>query len=61
MGCQHHKPGDDRVAMSGEGHEYLSHLVPYSRCRPTKYNETVLGYDIMRRAYTQTDGTLGGV
>jgi hypothetical protein len=23
-----HKPGDDQVALLGEGHEYLSHLLP---------------------------------
>jgi hypothetical protein len=49
---QHHYPEGDRTTLSGEGHEWLSHMMPYYSYRPTINNEMVVGYDIMRGTYT---------
>jgi hypothetical protein len=38
-----------------------THLMPYSSGRPAKYNETILGYDIMRGACIKTDGMQGDI
>jgi hypothetical protein len=38
--------------MLGEGHECVSHLMPYSSYRPAMYSVTTPCYDIMRNTCT---------
>jgi hypothetical protein len=47
--------------LLGEGHEYLSLMIPYDSYRPVMNGETVAVYDIMRGTYTSMKCTSSDV